>query len=154
VSGGKGASFPISIRLPWWLSGEAAFLVNGERVNAPSTPSSFVEIERAWKVDALRVELPKRLSSERLSGSGNEYAFMDGPDLLAGLCSEERTLYCDDPEAPEENLVPDDEREWSRWKGSYKTRGQDPGIRFIPLRDVGYERYAVYFPVEPRKPGS
>jgi uncharacterized protein len=76
---------------------------------------------------------------------------MDGHDLLAGLCSEERTLYCDDPAAPERMLVSDDEREWSRWKGSYKTRGQDPGVRFMPLRDVGYERYSVYFPVASRR---
>jgi hypothetical protein len=79
------------------------------------------------------------------------YAFMDGPDLLAGLCSEERILYCEDPAAPEGILVSDDEREWSRWNGGYKTRGQDPGIRFMPLRDVGYERYSVYFPVESRR---
>ena len=76
---------------------------------------------------------------------------MDGPDLLAGLCSEERILYCENPAAPERVLVSDDEREWGRWKGGYKTRGQDPGIRFMPLREVGYERYSVYFPVAPRQ---
>jgi hypothetical protein len=38
-------------------------------------------------------------------------------------------------------------RDWSRRKGAFKTRGQDPGIRFIPLREAGYEKYSVYFPV-------
>ena len=113
-------------------------------------PSSFVELKRAWKDDRVRIELPKRLASERLPGSSDAYAFMDGPDLLAGLCAEERILYCDDPSSPENILASDNEREWYRWKGGYKTRGQDPGIRFIPLRDVGYERYSVYFPVAPR----
>ena len=142
--------FPLSIRLPWWLAGEARASVNGEARRIETRPSSFVEINRAWKDDRLRIELPKRLASERLPGSSDMYAFMDGPDLLAGLCRGERILYCDDPEAPEGALVSDDEREWGRWKGCYKTRGQDPGIRFTPLRDVGYERYSVYFPVAPR----
>ncbi len=151
VSAAAPSSFPVSIRLPWWLAGEARLSVNGERIRIDSRPSSFVEMTRAWRNDVIRVELPKRLVSERLSGSDNEYAFMDGPDLLAGLCDAERILYCDDPGVPERNLGIDDEREWSRWKGSYKTKGQNPGIRFIPLRDVGYERYAVYFSVAPRR---
>ena len=143
--------FTLSIRLPWWLAGEAGLSVNGEARRVESRPSSFVELQRAWKDDRVRIELPKRLVSERLPGSSGMYAFTDGPDLLAGLCSEERILYCDDPAAPEEVLVSDDEREWGRWKGGYKTRGQDPGIRFMPLREVGYERYSVYFPVMPRR---
>jgi hypothetical protein len=143
--------FKLSIRLPWWLSAEARLWVNGETQRVEAKPSSFVEIRRPWKEDRIRLELPKRLSSERLAGSEDMYAFMDGPDVLAGLCSEERTLYCDDPSKPEGSLLSDDEREWSRWTQGFKTRGQDPGIRFIPLREVGYERYSVYFPVAPRR---
>ncbi len=143
-------TFRLSLRFPWWLAGEAALSINGERIDAAAGPSSFARIDRTWKDDTLRLELHKRLSSERLPGCDDLVAFMDGPDLLAGLCEEERILYCRDPGVPEAELLPDDEREWSRWKGSYRMRGQDPGIRFIPLRDVGYERYAVYFPVAPR----
>jgi DUF1680 family protein len=142
--------FSIGLRLPWWLAGEARVSVNGEAQRLDSRPSSFVELRRAWKDDRIGIELPKRLASELLPGSSDMYAFMDGPDLLAGLCSEERVLFCDDPTAPERLLVSDDEREWGRWKGGYKTRGQDPGIRFMPLREIGYERYSVYFPVAPR----
>ena len=151
VSCPRTAEFPLSFRLPWWLAGETLLSVNGEARRVDSKPSSFVEIRRAWKDDRVRIELPKRLASERLPGSEDMYAFMDGPDLLAGLCSEERILYCENPAAPERVLVSDDEREWGRWKGGYKTRGQDPGIRFMPLREVGYERYSVYFPVAPRQ---
>jgi uncharacterized protein len=147
-------SFPLSIRLPWWLSGEARVWLNGEALRIDSAPSSFVKIDRTWTNDKIRIELPKRLSSERLPGSDDQYAFMDGPDVLAGLCDQERTIFCDDSAAPETALVSDDEREWGRWKQGYKTRGQDPGIRFVPLRDVGYERYSVYFPVAGRKAGE
>ncbi|MDP3180051.1 MAG: hypothetical protein Q8M76_19215, partial [Spirochaetaceae bacterium] len=124
--------------------------VNGEAQRLDSGHSSFAQIRRTWKDDRVRIELPKRLTSELLPGSSDMYAFMDGPDLLAGLCSEERILYCDDPASPQGRLVSDDERGWYSWKGCYKTRGQDPGIRFVRLRDVGYERYSVYFPVAPR----
>jgi uncharacterized protein len=151
VSCPSATEFELSIRLPWWLAGEARLSVNGEAPRLEATGSSFLKIRREWKDDRLRIELPKRLASERLAGSSDTYAFMDGPDVLAGLCSEERTLYCEDPAAPEGVLVSDDEREWSRWKGSFKTRGQDPGIRFIPLREVGYEGYSIYFPVAPRR---
>ena len=150
VSCPRPAEFELSFRLPWWLAGEAQASVNGEAIRVESKPSSFVHIKRRWKDDSVRIELPKRLASEPLPGSSDMYAFMDGPDLLAGLCSEERILYCDDPAAPERSLLSDDEREWGRWKGGYKTRGQDPGIRFMPLREVGYERYSVYFPVAKR----
>jgi DUF1680 family protein len=154
VSSDRECAFPLSIRLPWWLAGEARITVNGEAQRLRSEPSSFVRLERPWKNDLIRVELPKRLSSEVLPGSNDVYAFMDGPEVLAGLCSEERTIFCDDPASPESNLVSDDEREWGRWKQYYKTRGQERGIRFVPLREVGYERYSVYFPVAGRKGGK
>ena len=158
ISCERECSFPLSIRLPWWLSGDARVKVNGEALTvsgaagiAASVPSSFITFERAWKSDTIRIELPKRLTAERMPGSPDQYAFMDGPDVLAGRCVEERTIYCDDITAPENTLISDDEREWGRWKQGYKTRGQDPGIRFVPLRDVGYEQYSVYFPVAERK---
>ena len=151
VSCPRPAEFPISIRLPWWLAGEALVSVNGEALHIESQPSSFVELQRAWKNDRVRIELPKRLASERLAGSNDMYAFMDGPDLLAGLCSEERILYCDDPSAPEEVLVSDDEREWGRWKGGYKTRGQERGIRFMPR---ARSRLRALFSVLPRRAES
>ncbi len=151
VSCPRATVFELSIRLPWWLAGKAKLMVNGEELRIETNPASFLKMQRTWKDDRIRIELPKRLASERLAGSGDLYAFMDGPDVLAGLCSAERTLYCDDPTAPERNLVSDDEREWSRWTQGFKTRGQDPGIRFIPLREIGYESYSVYFPVAPRR---
>jgi uncharacterized protein len=151
ISCPRAIEFDLSIRLPWWLSGEPRLALNGDTLIVESKASSFVTIRRAWGADRLRVELPKRLRSERLTGGTGIYAFMDGPDVLVGLCAEERTLYCDDPSNPEGNLVSDDEREWGRWTQGFKTRGQEPGVRFIPLREVGYENYSVYFPVEPRR---
>ena len=38
-----------------------------------------------------------------------------------------------DPEQPETILIPDNEREWWFWQGSYRTPGQPQDIRFIPF---------------------
>ena len=77
-------------------------------------------------------------------------AFMEGPIVLAGLCEEDRVLY-GDAGHPETILIPDDERKWSSWNISYRTQNQDRNIRFIPLYDVGYEKYSVYFKVKNRE---
>ena len=74
-------------------------------------------------------------------------AFMEGPIVLAGLCDEDIILR-GDAEHPEIILSPDNERKWSSWNISYRTKGQDRNIRFIPLYDVGYEKYSVYFRVK------
>lgn len=141
------AAFAVLLRIPAWADSGATLTVNGEAVDAALTPGSFVTVERVWQDDCIHLELKKRIAAERLPGSENMVAFLDGPVVLAGLCDEERTLYTHGKPV-EELLVADNEREWSNWMNTYKTRYQDRGIRFIPLYQVGYEPYAVYFPIE------
>ena len=74
-------------------------------------------------------------------------AFLYGPVVLAGLCEEERMLHVPDASHPEQILVHDNEREWGSWKSTFRTQGQERGIRFIPLYEVGYEPYSIYFPI-------
>lgn len=138
--------FTLKVRLPWWLGGEPAITVNGELVNVPAAPSSFVSLRRTWGQDTVRVELPKRLTTCPLPDQPDTAAFLDGPVVLAGLCDEERTLY-GDRAAPETILAPDNEREWDYWLASYRTIHQERGLRFIPLYEVRDERYTVYFPI-------
>ena len=71
---------------------------------------------------------------------------MDGPVVLAGLVDEERTLV-GDPSQPQSLLTPDNEREWTFWQPSYRTRGQARNFRLIPLHEVREQRYTVYFPM-------
>ncbi|MCB0049874.1 MAG: hypothetical protein KDE24_10065, partial [Caldilinea sp.] len=52
-----------------------------------------------------------------------------------------------DPAEPGTFLIPDDEREWTYWRGDYRTRGQAKDIRLIPLHEVRDEVYTVYFSV-------
>ncbi len=52
-------------------------------------------------------------------------------------------------------MTADNEREWSYWRGDYRTRGQAEDIRFIPLYEVRDEVFTVYFPVQATPgPGS
>ncbi len=45
-------------------------------------------------------------------------------------------------------FVPDDERQWGQWLRGYRARGQERGLRMVPLHEVRDEHYAVYFPVQ------
>ena len=140
-------SFALKLRLPWWLSGQANVLVNGEPAAVSSGPSSFHEIRRTWQADTVRLELPKALSTCPLPDEPDMVAFMDGPVVLAGLCSEERVL-CGDKSAPETMLAPDNEREWHMWRPGYRTRHEEHGLRFVPLYEIRDEPYTVYFPIQ------
>ena len=110
-------------------------------------PGTLVKLCRSWKRQVIHVELPKTLTVEHLPDQEDMAAFLDGPVVLAGLCDEERILHT---KGLQENelLVPDNEREWGNWMGTWKTVRQEQGIRFVPLYQVGYEHYSVYFPVE------
>jgi len=139
----RAAEFGLRFRIPWWAK-SAAIYINGEKQAAKPQPSSFYAIHRTWKDDTVTVELEKELTAVSLPDDPNMVAFMEGPVVLAGLCDEDRVLY-GDKDHPERILVPDNEREWSNWITSYRTCGQDRNIRFVPLYEIGYEKYSVYF---------
>jgi len=144
----KPVEFTLKLRLPWWLAGEAELLIDQKKVKIESKPSSFVALKRSWKKERIRLVLPKALTVSPLPDMPNKVAFMDGPVVLAGLCSEERTLY-GNKEKPESILVPDNEREWSVWLPGYRTVNQDVALRFVPLNEITEETYTVYFPIKP-----
>ncbi len=156
-------TFAVSIRIPSWAV-SVRILVDGEpaqgqtdgtdgqspeRMEDQPQPGTFFTIRRAWKENSIHLEFGKAITAVTLPGDEAMTAFTDGPVVLAGLCGEERTLYTGG-RRPEELLVPDNEREWGNWMHTWKTVGQERGIRFIPLYQVGYEAYSVYFPVRER----
>lgn len=143
------AEFTLNLRLPFWLAGKASVLVNGAPQAIESKASSYVALRRTWKKDRVRLILPKAVTVSPLPDRPEMVAFMDGPDVLAGLTSDEPELVCD-RERPESLLVPYDERQWSEWLPSYITRGQGRNIRFVPLNSVIDEQYTVYFPLRPK----
>ena len=141
-------TFGLHLRVPKWCIGEPHVTVNGESV-AAEVKGGFIAINRLWHDgDLISIQLSRGLSAVPLPDRPDMVAFRYGPILLAGLCGEERLLYVEDMDHPEHMLVPDNEREWGSWKTAYRTTGQPRGIRFVPIMDVGYERYCIYFPTE------
>lgn len=146
VSAEEPVRLRISFRIPEWAGAGAAVQVNGEPI--PAANGSFAVADRVWRTgDTVSVFLPEAVRTVPAGGDDGRVAFAYGPLALAGLCSAERTL-SGDPEHPERILVHDNEREWSRWIDTFRTQGQAENISFVPLRDIGYEPYTVYFPVQ------
>lgn len=143
----KPTELSLQLRLPWWIAGPARVSVNGTVVEHHNGSSSFLAVRRTWSHDTIEVTLPRALSSWPLPDRPNTVAIMDGPVVLAGLSSEDCVLH-GDPRHPETFLADDDARDWAIWKRRYRTTGQHSSIRFVPLNEIGHERYTVYFPVE------
>jgi len=139
-------AFELTIRLPTWLKDPAVLKVNGKTAVWKAN-DGWASLSQTWHNDTVHIELPKGITAVALPGEPELFAFLDGPVVLAGLCDEERTLV-GDPLHPETLLTPDNEREWRRWTGQFRARGQERGLRFLPLYEVGYERYSVYFRVK------
>ncbi|WP_235550471.1 beta-L-arabinofuranosidase domain-containing protein [Paenibacillus sp. Soil750] len=141
--------FTLKLRVPRWVKDEPIIYVNGVRLSDPVRPQSFIEIRKSWSNgDIVQIEFPKSLTTETLPGAEDMVAFIDGPIVLAGLIEREHRLV-GNPSLPETMLVADRERNHSWWNvGYYRTKGQDKGIRFIPLYEIKDETYTVYFPVD------
>lgn len=137
----------IKLRVPFWLKGRPELAINQENISFPDIQSGFITLEREWKDhDEIWISYPMGIEAVELPDDKNMIAFTYGPMALAGICSEERMLYANSD--PAELLIHDNEREWSLWRLTFRTKGQDRGICFKPIADIGYEQYAIYFPVK------
>jgi DUF1680 family protein len=153
--------FTLKFRLPWWMNAKPEVAVNGEKQAVTGNPSTYASIRKVWHDDTLQITLPQGLNVSRLPDRRDTVAFMEGPVVLAAVLGDgsgktraaeavdEKTLYCEKNE-PTTVLVPDNERDSSRWRTGYRTQGQGQNIRFIPLYEIQDECYAVYFPIRGR----
>lgn len=135
----------LAFRAPWWLQGEISCQVDGKPWNG-SAEQGYLRIEGQWKDNQIRIVLPRGLHVWPLADEEDTVAILDGPEVLAGLTDGERILY-GDKEKPETFIRPHNERVWGSWTKSYKTFGQQNGFYLKPIREIGEERYSVYFPV-------
>jgi hypothetical protein len=153
--------FTLKFRIPWWVSSNPEVIINGEIQAADEKPSSYAFVHRAWQNDTIRITLPQSLAICPLPDLRSTVAFMDGPVVLAGVLGDgnrqigtetliEKTLFSrgGDPTAI---LIPDNEREFTRWRSGYRTTGQPLNIRFIPLYEIRDECYSVYFPISEQR---
>lgn len=139
--------FSINFRIPDWIMSEAVFYVNDELDGKSLDSSTFYKVSREWKDgDKVSIILPVGIRYIPLPDDKNTGAFRYGPDVLAGICQNERILYAHGDDIDSE-LIMENEREWGSWRYFFKTTNQDPGIQFKRIRDIGYEPYQVYFTV-------
>ena len=137
--------FTLRLRVPGWCNGQARLYINGEQESLKPEKGYFV-LNRRWKSDTLTVEFQKDIYCVSLPGEKETAAFMYGPVVLAGLTKRTR-LYAENTAAPESILIHDNEREWSVWLDTFRTKGQEQDISFVPLYQIGYEPYTVYFSI-------
>lgn len=83
------SEFSIHIRYPSWVEeNKMQVFVNGEKQSIKNKPGSFVQLKRRWrKGDVIEVQLPMKLSFERMPDKSNFIAFLSGPIVLAAKVS-------------------------------------------------------------------
>ena len=141
------ASFTLKIRIPDWINKESEVYVNNELITKTSDTKAFISISRNFaEGDRITVILPIGIKFITLPDDETLGAFRYGPDVLAGVCEQERVLKLQGKK-PEDELSVDTERQWGSFQTFYKTETQDPGINFKRLCDIGYEPYQIYFKI-------
>lgn len=141
------AAFTLKLRIPGWIMKKASVYVNDELFAQTDDTADFVSVSRTFKDgDRVAVILPIGIKFVTLPDDSTMGAFLYGPDVLAGICEEERVLKLNGTK-PEDELSMDTERQWGSFQSFFKTETQDPGINFKRLCEVGYEPYQVYFKV-------
>jgi uncharacterized protein len=149
--------FTIHFRLPWWINGTPELLINDEKQALTANSSSYLPVQRVWFNDTVHITLPHTVTTSPLPDLPDTVAFMEGPVVLAAVLDDkpgipggqsliENTLYYQG-ENPASILIPDNEREFTHWRVSYRTQNQAQNCRFIPLYEIRDESYAVYFPI-------
>ncbi len=138
-------TFTMKYRIPEWIMSEAIIYVNGSVHGTTSDVSHFYSIKRDWKDgDVVTILLPIGLRFIPLPDDNEMGAFRYGPEVLAGICTEERLLYVNSNDITSEIMI-ENEREWGKWRYFFKTVNQDPVIELRRIREIGYEPYQIYF---------
>jgi hypothetical protein len=138
----------LAFRVPEWIMSEVAFYINDELHGKSKDSSQFYRITRIWTDgDKVSVILPIGIRLITLPDDNSIGAFRYGPEVLAGICEEERILHLESDDLSSE-MVMENEREWGSWRYFFKAENQDPVIQFRRIRDIGYEPFQIYFKIK------
>lgn len=81
----KPVEMSLRFRVPYWVTGEVSFRINGQPLDIEAKPSSYAVINRVWQDDdRLEVTLPMSLHIAPMPDSEKLFAVMYGPLVLAG----------------------------------------------------------------------
>ena len=139
--------FSLKFRIPEWIMKEASVYVNDELWAKAPKGNVFVEVNRIWKNnDIVTVLLPIGIQFITLPDDEKMGAFRYGPEVLAGICEQERVLKLYD-EDPTKELSIICGRQWGDFIVRFHTEYQDPGFEVMKLNEIGNEPYQIYFKV-------
>jgi DUF1680 family protein len=136
----KSGAFSIYIRYPGWAaSGTFRIKVNGVAIPVTERADTYIKISHVWKKgDTIEVDLPMKLSAEKLPDASNYIALLHGPIVLAAKTD---TTDLD-------NLIGDS----NQW-GGYRARGPMYPVESAPfLKDIqaNLETYIKPVPGKPQ----
>jgi DUF1680 family protein len=150
----------VNLRIPYWAQG-GSVKVNGAVLQAFSSPSSYLSLNRVWKTgDKIELSLPMGLHVDSMPDDQTVQAMMYGPLVLAGRFDgvSKEMLYGDyEPKPSDEYKVPEivaDANKPTAWVEvdskqplTFSALGQSKAMKLAPLYQIINERYAVYWKV-------
>ena len=175
VSADKPVKMAVRLRIPSWLHSGPAVKINGTTLEATASPGSYLAINRTWKNgDKIEMELPMRLTVEKMPDDATMQAFLYGPLVLAGEfggdgLTEALTTGINSPRVVRPNAparagstalpaldVPTlkpagpDPSTWIKPADkplTFRTVGQSRDLTLVPINSLFGQRYVVYWTV-------
>jgi uncharacterized protein len=161
ITGKNPTPLTINLRIPYWVQG-GSVKINGTAIPAFSSPSSYLTLTRMWKPgDKIELSLPMGLHIDPMPDDGTIQAAMYGPLVLAGRfepVTKEMTYGDYEPKPGDQRKVADIVADadkptaWIEPDAKLPLRfhgvGQSQALTLVPLNQVIYDRYAVYWKVD------
>lgn len=160
----------IRVRIPYWVQG-GSVKVNGQRLPAFSSPSSYLTLRGPWKNgDTIEVSLPMGLHQWAMPDDDTMQTPMYGPLVLAAKHEEvprekwygstgpfdRRAPGTPPPPMPAVTGKLDDSSSWVEPDNSgplkFRTAGQQAQVALVPINEIVHERYDVFWKVTPPAP--
>ena len=165
ITKGGEAQATINLRIPFWVSGTPTVAVNGTAVEPSPSPSSYLALNRSWKVgDVITATLPAALRLERARDDASMVAVFFGPIVLAGALGSsgmpndfaDKDAYLGTAAATVATIAnaSTNPADWlqavadSPLTFKAQNAGSANGITFQPLYQVHHQRYSVYWPLQ------
>ena len=164
IAAARPVRLALRIRVPGWAAGECSVKINGQKLEASASPSSYLTIDRTWRVgDRIEVALPMKLRLERLPDRPDVAAVVYGPIVLAGKLGGGEALTEDKVAGkygPEGDPVPvprfdfKDTAPLEDWIKpvagqplTFRTEnaGKPNDVTLVPFYKLFGERYAIYW---------
>ena len=136
--------FGVHLRVPLWATNGNSLSVNGEAVQVPTEPGSYVTLDRTWSdEDTIELRMPFGFRLERVRDQPNIASMFYGPVLLAAQEPEARSDW--------RKIALDADDISNSIEGDPSTlQFMIDGVPLKPFFD-SYDRYSVYFDVTMEK---